>query len=92
MQVDVRVDVAALRQLIAGRLQLIRSGASVEEAALPWPTIAEAAPSPAVAGVARQTPASLFPGGGEVLPSAEAVWGPVLRRRDELRASVHSRR
>lgn len=35
--VDVAVDVAALRQLIAGRLELIRGGASVVQARLPWP-------------------------------------------------------
>ncbi len=35
--VDVVVDVEALRELIAGRLRLIREGASVVEARLPWP-------------------------------------------------------
>ncbi len=85
-----RVDVAALRQLIAGRLQLIRGGASVEEAALPWPTIAGAAASPASAASAgRRPPPSLFPGSGEVLPSVEAVWRPITRMREQLRAAAH---
>lgn len=35
--VDVVVDVQALQRLIAGRLELIRAGASVARARLPWP-------------------------------------------------------
>lgn len=35
--VDVVVDVAALRRLMAGRLELIRGGAPVERARLMWP-------------------------------------------------------
>ena len=38
--VDVVADIGALRQLIAGRLALIRSGATVPQAALPWPEAA----------------------------------------------------
>ena len=37
--VDIRVDVAALRELVGGRLERIRAGASVQEAELPWPLI-----------------------------------------------------
>ena len=35
--VDVVADIAALRELIAGRLRIVRQGASVVEARLPWP-------------------------------------------------------
>ena len=37
--VDIRVDVAALRELVGGRLERIRAGASLREAELPWPLI-----------------------------------------------------
>jgi hypothetical protein len=37
--VDIKVDVAALRELVGGRLERIRAGASVREAELPWPLI-----------------------------------------------------
>lgn len=35
--VDVVVDVPAVMHLLTGRLELLGKGATVEEAALPWP-------------------------------------------------------
>jgi len=46
-QVDVRVDVQALRLLVAGRLAAIQAGAGVQEADLQWPGIHKAAQVPA---------------------------------------------
>lgn len=76
------MDVAALRDLIRGRLALIRTGASVAEAALPWPrpeepASAAAAPKP----LARQAAGSQFGAGLPPKESAAAVWAPVLALR-----------
>ncbi|PRW57354.1 DUF563 domain [Chlorella sorokiniana] len=54
--VDIRVDVPRLRQLIAGRLALIRSGASVGEAALPWPQLLSPVAPPPQAQATHQPP------------------------------------
>lgn len=53
-QVDIRVDVQRLRQLIGGRLALIRSGASVAEAAVPWPQLPTGSTPPAGQAAAGQ--------------------------------------
>lgn len=81
-QVDIRVDVEALRQLVAGRLVAIRSGASVAEAALPWPRL----PDPPPASAKAQAPAGqrlvarlLDSGAPEQLPDVAAVWAHLRR-------------
>lgn len=72
--VDLHVDTAALRALLASRLPLLRGGARVAEAALPWPSIAvgDAAPRQ------RQPVGRLFGTRPQApLPAADAVWAPV---------------
>lgn len=81
-QVDVRVDVPRLRQLIAGRLALIRSGAGVTEAALPWPQLLSYAPPISQAQGAQQQQRGqvrlanrLFDSGKpENMPDVASVW------------------
>lgn len=93
--VDVRVDVAALRALVAGRLALIRGGASVAEAALPWPAVTGVAAAGQPPPQQQQPPAGkprLFEAQGvELLPTQEQVWVPVLRFKEELRLSIQRR-
>lgn len=72
--VDLHVDIPALRALLASRLPLLRGGASVAEAALPWPSIAVGDGAPR-----RDPPVQrLFAGRRQApLPAADAVWAPV---------------
>lgn len=86
-QVDIRVDVPRLRQLIAGRLALIRSGASLPEAALPWPHLHGSAEPPKQEPTAQAQPqqrrqvrltARLFDTGvPELMPDVADVWAYV---------------
>ena len=57
-QVDIRVDVAALRELVGGRLERIRAGASVREAELPWPLIQTKQPPASAPNRPPQPPAN----------------------------------
>lgn len=80
------MDVEALRALIASRLELIRASASVEEAALPWPSLTlPAAGPPEGSGAAQQEerPVQLAQRLLDVRPEpdppadVEAIWAPV---------------
>ena len=84
-QVDIRVDVQALRSLVAGRLAAIRGGASVAEAALPWPRLPDPAPASAKAQApvgraeSRLAARLLDSGAPEELPDVAAVWSYLCR-------------